>query len=179
MAENGILTRRADILAAAMAGRTILALGLTLALAACATTSARMSEDVTKAGAFVATAVVDTEKVAQRGRAYHSVNDRIRAAHQVEEAEVILRKAHDAREGIRKALQAAVAELAELRAKTLADELDATGDETNFIPDHISAMVAADRVDRIRTILATSDRHVATIKKSVAALQGLDIPGLR
>ncbi len=154
-------------------------LGLALALAACTAPSARTPEDVAKAGAFVMTAAGDVQEVARRARAYHSTNVRKRAAIEVEEAEVILRKARNARESIRKALRAAIAELEEIRAEDLANELEAAGPESNFIPDHVAEMGAEDRVERISTILAASDRHIAKIEQTVAALQDIGIPGRR
>ncbi len=164
---------------AAMAGRAILALGLALALAACAAPSARTPEPIAKAGAFVKTAVSDAEKVAWRARAYHSANIRERAAREVEEAEVILRKARDERERIRKVHRAAVAELAALRAKfppghfgASLEQFDryARADQGSDVTD------ATDRVDRIGAILAAADRHVMTIEQTVATLLDLEFP---
>ncbi len=180
MVENiGILRMRAKILASALSGRTILAFGLALALAACAVPSARMPDGVEKDGAFVKTAVGDVEKVARRARTYHSGNVRERAAREVEEAEVILRRARDARERIRKALRTATAELEDWRAKILADELEAGADESGVVPDYYSETSAAERVERISAIVIETDRHVAKIEQMVAALQELDIPGRR
>ncbi len=162
MVEKCLLRRRARTLAAAaVAHRTTLALGLALALAACTVPSARMSEDVATAGAFVTTAVGDAEEVARRARKYHSANVRERAAIEVEEAEVILRKARDARDRIREAHRAAVAELAELRAKTAQAERDAEGYETSFNPDFTAEFIAVGRVDRITKVLAKSNGNVS------------------
>ena len=159
MTANVSLRKRTEILAKAMSGRAILALGVALALGACAVPATRTSEGVEKAGAFVKIAVIDTEEVARRARAYHSANIRKRAAIEVEEAEVILRKAHDEQERIRSAHRAAIAVLAAL-------------------PEHSSdATAAADNIERISAILAATKRHVATIEQTVASLQKLEIPG--
>lgn len=161
MANKGISQKRTEILATALSGRAILALGLALALAACAAPSAPTPGGIEKAGALVKTAVGDAEEVARRARAYNDANIRKRAAIEVEEAEVILRKARDEQERIRKAHNAAIAVLAALP--------DPGSDVTG----------AADHVDRISAILSATDRHVATIEQIVATLQELDIPGRR
>ena len=157
----GILRRRTEILAAANSGRSILMLGLALALSACAAPSVQSPEGVEKAGAFVKTAVSDTEVVARRAHAYNSVNIRKRATIEVEEAEVILRKARDEQERIRKAHRAAIAVL---------EALPGQGSDVT---------AAADKVERIGAILGATDRNVATIEQTVATLQGLEIPGRR
>jgi myosin heavy subunit len=161
MTEKGISIQRTEIPTVFASSRAFLALGLALALAACAAHSARTPEDFAKAGAFVKEAVVDTEKVARRAHAYHSANVRKQASIEVEEAEVILRKARDQQERIRKAHSAAIAVLEALPKQ----DSDATA--------------AADNVERISAILATTDRNVAKIEETVATLQELEIPGRR
>jgi len=145
--------------AAANSSRVVLVFGLALFFAACAT--APVSDDVEKAGAFVKSAASDTETVATRARIYHDVNSRKRAARAVEEAEVILQKAHDEQERIRNAYRAAIAVL-------------------SAIPDQNPKSVAASEdVSRIKAILAETDQRVAEIEETVANLQELDIPPLR
>ena len=161
---GGIRRRRAEEFAPTKAGRAILALSLALALAACAAPSLQTSESIEKAGAFVNTAVSDAKEVALRALAYHDANRRKRAAIEVEEAEVILRKALDEQKRIRNVVRAAIAVLAEL--------------QTKVPPDRGSNMTAAvKRVDRISAILAETDRNIETIEQIVIALQGLEIPG--
>jgi hypothetical protein len=180
MVENGIFLRRhAKTLASVLSGRAILVLGVALALAACAAPSAWVSDGIENAGAYVKTAAGDIEKVAGRARAYHSANVRKRAAREVEEAEVIQRKARDARERIRRALEAATAEMEEWRAKILTDEFEAGADESGYVRDYYSDAGAAERVERISAILMATDRHMAKIEQMVAALQKLEIPGRR
>ena len=159
---GGIRRGDAKNLAPAINGRAILAIGLALALAACATPSARTPEGVEKASAFVETAVADAEKVARRALAYHSANIRKRAAIEVEEAEVILQKALDQQERIRNVQRAAIAVLAELQAK---------------VPQGQKVTAAVERVDRISAILAATDRNIETIEQTVIVLQELEIPG--
>ncbi len=147
-----------------MARRVIVVIGLALALGACAAPSPLTSEGIEKAGAFVNTAVSDAKEVALSALAYHDANIRKRAAIEVEEAEVILRKALDEQKRIRNLQFAAIAILAEL--------------QTKVPPDQGSNMTAAvERVDRIGAILAATDRNIETIEQIVIALQDLEIPG--
>ncbi len=152
MDDERILTRQAVTSAAHKAAGAILVLGLALTLAACIGPFARTSNGVEKSGALVKDAVGDTEKVAQRALAYHSANVRKRAAIEVEEAEVILKKARDEQERIRKAHSAAIAVL---------EAMPGRGSD---------ATAAADNVERIGVILAATDRNVATIEDTVATL---------
>ena len=123
--------------------------------------SAPISDDVEKAGAFVKSAADDTETVANRARIYHDVNSRKRAAIEVEEAEVILQRARDEQQRIRRAYHAAIAVL-------------------SAIPDQDSkSIAAADKANHIKAILAETDLHMAEIEQTVAALQALEIPGRR
>ena len=69
-------------------GAVVLALGFALTLAACAAPSAWSPEDIVNASASVKTAVGDAEEAAWRARTYNSANIWVRAAHEVEEAEV-------------------------------------------------------------------------------------------
>ncbi len=167
---GGIRRRDAENLASTINSPTILALGFALALAAC---SMPTPGGVETARAFVETAVVDTEVVARRALAYHEANIRKRAAIEVEEAEVILRKALDEQKRIRNMQRAAIALLATSQAKVPSDG------NRDTTPDHGSDMAAAvERVDRISAILAATDRNIETMEKTVIALQNLDIPGL-
>ena len=132
------------------------------------------------AGALVMTAVGDAREVARRARAYQSANVRKRAAIEVEEAEVILRKAYDERERIREAHRTTIALLAALRPKASADDIgNSYRDYYRYPqPDQGSNVTAtADRVDRISAILTATDRNIAMIEQIVATLQDLEIPG--
>jgi hypothetical protein len=161
MANERIFRTQTVTLAAHKAVGAILVLGLALTLAGCIGPFARTSNGVERSGALVKDAVDDAEKVALRALAYHGANVRKRAAIEVEEAEVILRKARNEQERVRKAHRAAMAVL-------------------KAMPDRGSdATVAAENVDRIATILAATDRNVATIEDTVATLQDLEIPGRR
>ena len=141
--------------------RLALAFSLVLTSAACAMFASPASEDVERSNAFIKRAVGDTETVANRARVYHDVNSRKRAAIEVEEAEVILQKARDEQGRIRQAYRAAIAVL-------------------SAIPDENAKSVAAsEKVDRIKAILAESDRRVAEIEATVASLRELDIPPVR
>ena len=164
--DGGVAQVLAEISALGMDGRALTVACLALALGACGMFSARTPDGVEKAGAYVESAVTDTEEVARRALAYHGANIRKRAAIEVEEAEVILRKALDEQKRIRNVQRAAVAILAELQAKPRPDR----GSE-------VTAAVA--RVDRINAILEATDRNIETIEQTVLALQELDIPGLR
>ena len=86
------------------------------------------------------------------------MNSRKHAARQVDEAEVILRKARAEQERIRKAYRAAMAVL-------------------SSIPEENPKSLSASRdVNRIKAILAESDRRVAEIEETVASLRELEIP---
>ncbi len=161
---GGIRRRHAEKFAPTKAGRAILALSLALALATCAAPSLRTSESIEKAGAFVNTAVGDAKEVALRALAYHDANRRKRAAIEVEEAEVILRKALDEQKRIRNVQRAAIAILAELQTKVPSDR-----------GSNVTA--AVERVDRISAILAATDRNIEAIEQTVIALQDLEVPG--
>ena len=150
---------RDSIAAAGLSGGAIVAFGLAVTLGACQMPAARSTDDVANAAASVRTAVGDAEEIARRARAYDNANIWIRAAHELEEAEVVLRKARDQRERIRAAHQAALAVLAAARG-----------------PD---VTQASDRVDRIGAVLAATDRHIATIEQTFAAVKDLDIPNRR
>jgi hypothetical protein len=129
----------------------------------------------------VTTAVGDAEETARRARAFSHANENKRAAIEVEEAEVILRKARDARRRIRETHRQAIAKLAALRAETPADDFASSGEyDPYFFSDHASRVSAAvNRVDRIGAILVAADRHVTAIEQTVATLQDLNIPSRR
>ena len=115
-------------------------------------------------------------------RAYNSANIWKRAARELEETEVILRKANDERERIREAHRAAVALLATAKARLSVDRLSESAENyDNAMPtvQDFDVTAATDRVDRIAVILAAADRDLATIEQTLASLQDLDIPGRR
>ncbi len=154
-----------------------LAFGLALALVACATPPAANRGDVAGAETAVRRAAADIQTVAWRARTFYDANNRERAAREVEEAEVILRKARNARRRVREAHDAAVARLEAARDEALVRLFDASSeyDPDSFSDPEQGEAAAARRVERLGGILATTDREIATIEQTVAALKKLDI----
>ena len=160
-------------------GRAIFVFCLGLALAACAAPPPPGSDAIARASAIVKTAASDVELVASQARAYANTNIRERTLIEVEEAEVILTKARNAREDLRKAFKAAQAELARMRAKTLAEEVEIFGEQPEMRRDYAIESGAAERAARAWAALAMSDVHIAAMARTVAALQKLEIVGGR
>ncbi len=179
MAEVRNPTRWAGILGADMAGRVIFVLGVAFALSACAAAPARTSANVGTARTGLSTAVSDAEAVARRAQALNSAERKQLAAIQMDEVEVILRKARSLRDRIRREHQAAVSDLSWVRVRVQAERDIVWGeyDPTMFPQEDFEEKPAVDRVDRIAANLAAADRDVAKIEQIVASLRDLGSPG--
>ncbi len=172
MGEVRILTRWADFLGADMVSRVVIVLGVVFALSACAAAPAWTSANVGTSRTGLSTAVSDAEAVARRAQAFNSANSKKLAAIQMEEVEVILRKARSLRDRIRQEHQAAVSDLSWVRVRVLEERDIVWGeyDPTMFPQEDFEEKPAVDRVDRIAANLAAADRDVAKIEQIVASL---------
>ena len=148
------------------------------ALAACASPSGPTSRDPATDSAYLKTAVADAEIVARRAAAFGRTNRKQRAAVEMGELDVILRRAREARSRIRQAHRARLAELAALRDRARSDEWDASSGEYDprFFSD-IDAEIAAatERVERTASLLATANLDVAKIERTLAGLRDSDV----
>ena len=164
------------------ANRAAFAFGFALTLASCEMPWMTASEDIEKSGAFVKAAVDDARTAARRAVIFDEANVWNRAEKEVDEVEVILRKARDERARIRKAHRAAIAALAGLRPSAGINEAGRSSIENDRRPPRDqgpNSNAAADSVARIGSVLSAADGGVAAIEQTFVALRDLEIPRRR
>ena len=141
---------------------------LALALAACASSAPSTSYDLAGAVKKTEEAVNQADTAAEAARSYAGANDRHaqrRAAERILEAQWWLREARKAHAGIRRAHERAVAELAPAGQTTGAGE---GGDNKSA-----ATAAAAERVAQTEAALATAERNVDQVKRTVDSLKEL------